>query len=396
MRALVLAGVVLSVAACSVSPNAPATVIGNGSAGASGAPTDGGTGSTDGGTGSTDDEGGSSGGDDDGSPQFGGGDARLQKPKEDANCESIGEEAQAKVLPADIVVIIDNSGSMTDEAAAVQGQMNNFSAQIIAAGVDVHVALVSSYPKTIPGGSGNGMCIPPPLGATAPGCTAIGGDNNPPTFLHVNQRVGSNDALNLLMTTYTQYSSIFRPESSKHFIVITDDDSNMPADAFNSELQKLYPGARVHGAYCFTACNPIAANVGSVYQTLVPMTGGISVDFCLQDFKLVFDEVSKEVIGGAKLSCAYDIPPPPDKKAFDPKLTNMSYTPGGGTPEIIGYVKSLADCSSVGGQGWYFLPDEATATKVEACPDTCTKFQANLSGKVEIQFGCERHEAVPQ
>jgi hypothetical protein len=307
----------------------------------------------------------------------------------DAACESVAEEAEAEVLAADIVVIIDNSGSMSDEAAAVQAQMNGFSSQIVAAGIDVQVALVSSYP-----GDGNGMCIPPPLGAVAPGCPGVGGDNNPPAFLHVNQRVSSNNSLELLLSTYPQYQSIFRPDSTKHFIVITDDDSDMAADAFNTQLQMLQPGARVHGVYCFTDCDGIAAAVGTVYQTLVPMTGGISVDFCLQDFKLVFDEVSKEVIGGATLSCEYDIPPPPGDEAFDPLKTNVSYTPGGGMQETLGHVQGLPECAGVT-SGWYFSPDETAPTKIIACPDTCARFQDDLMGKVEIVFGCERKEQVP-
>src|SRR5689334_11620055 len=74
--------------------------------------------------GGTDDTGEPSGtddaGDGDGDPDADEGDA----------CVSVSEGADVLQVPSDIIFVVDNSGSMTEEAMLVQNEMNGFSAQI--------------------------------------------------------------------------------------------------------------------------------------------------------------------------------------------------------------------------------------------------------------------------
>jgi hypothetical protein len=77
---------------------------------------------------------------------------------DDEECASQTTPAENKKQPADIIVVVDNSGSMDFEAGAVQDNLDAFSQQIVDSGIDVRVVLISSYP-----GDGNGICIDPPL-----------------------------------------------------------------------------------------------------------------------------------------------------------------------------------------------------------------------------------------
>jgi hypothetical protein len=307
----------------------------------------------------------------------------------DAACQAVSVEAETKVQPADIIFAIDNSGSMDEEAVWVQQNMNAFSQQIIAAKIDVHVILISSYP-----GEGNGICVDPPLGAG--GCPSK--DTNPPSFLHVNEEVSSHDALELFVSTYPQYRSALRAGATKHFVVVTDDESEVPAATFNRDIVALDPtsltGFKFHGIFSFTEgnkdhCDGLSAAEGKIYRELVTQTGGVSGDLCLQDFKPVFDRLARAVVGGSKLACEWQIPPPPAGKTFTPSQTNISYGGAAGQPRRqIPNVDSATACTNVK-DGWaWFYDDNVRPTKITVCPQACVSIQADAMARIDIFFGC--------
>ncbi|HMI83795.1 MAG TPA: vWA domain-containing protein [Polyangiaceae bacterium] len=307
----------------------------------------------------------------------------------DAACQAIAVEAENQVQPADIVFAIDNSGSMDEEAVWVQQNMNTFSQQIIAAKVDVHVVLISSYP-----GDGNGICVDPPLGAG--GCPTK--DTNTPSFLHVSKKVSSHDALELFVSAYPQYRSALRAGASKHFVVVTDDESDVPAATFTRDLVALDPtlltGFKFHGIFSFTEgkndqCSGFSAGEGKIYKELVTQTGGVSGDLCLQDFKPVFDRLARAVVGGSKLACEWQIPPPPAGKTFTPSQTNITYGGIGGQPRRqIPNVDSPTACANAK-DGWaWFYDDNIRPTKITVCAQACAAIQADPAARIEIAFGC--------
>jgi hypothetical protein len=150
----------------------------------------------------------------------------------DGGCTGVSEQAENQMQPADIVVIVDNSGSMTFEAAAVQNNMNSFAQAIIGANIDPHVALISA------GSDGqNGVCVPAQLGSGA--CP---NDSNPPIYKRIDQEVGSRNPLTLLLQLFPQYQDIFRAGASKHFFAVTDDNSEISAADFNAQITPLLQG----------------------------------------------------------------------------------------------------------------------------------------------------------
>ncbi len=307
----------------------------------------------------------------------------------DAACQAVSVAADNKVQPADIIFAIDNSGSMDEEAVWVQQNMNAFSQQIIAAKVDVHVVLISSYP-----GDGNGICVDPPLGSG--GCPTK--DTNPPSFLHVNEEVSSHDALEQFVSTYPQYRSALRAGASKHFVVVTDDESEVSAANFTRDIVALDPtmltGFKFHGIFSFTEgnndhCKDLSAGEGKIYRELVTQTGGVSGDLCLQDFKPVFDRLARAVVGGSKLACEWQIPPPPSGKTFTPSQTNVTYGGAAGQPpRQIPNVDSASACANAK-DGWaWFYDDNMRPTKITVCPQACAAIQSEATARIDIFFGC--------
>jgi hypothetical protein len=295
-------------------------------------------------------------------------------------CAAYTEAAENKKLPADIIVVVDNSGSMDFEAAAVQTNLNAFSQQIIDSGIDVHVVLMSSYP-----GEGNGICIDPPLGIG--GCPNM--DTNPLTFVHLPQEISSNDALEQIIDQQPLWAPSLRPEAPLHFMIVTDDESDLGANEFDQQLKAFnpdYADYKLHGIVCTTECEETAA-IGDQYISLGQLTGGIISDLCLQDFQPVFDQLATEVVAGAEIACEWAVPEPPEGEDFDPTKVNVAFDDGMGGGFEIGYVESAADCPNVV-DGWYY-DDPVAPTQIFACPQTCQKMQGIETGSIQITLGCD-------
>ncbi|MCA9711127.1 MAG: VWA domain-containing protein [Myxococcales bacterium] len=312
-------------------------------------------------------------------------------------CAEVSDTANVGVQPADILVVVDNSGSMTLEAGFVQQNMNAFSSQIFLANIDARVVLISGTDTSF---GEAGICLPQPLGSGS--CP---NDSNLPTFLHIADEVGSSNALLKILEHSATWLPQFRPTAAKHVIVVSDDDSSLSANQFDQMFRALDPSLEDYvfhaivapdnpdplecalpGAQCCDGLIPISADVGQVYIDLINLTGGVFGDLCSQNFAPVFDQVSMEVVSGATLACEYEIPPPPDGMEFNPNQVNVEFDDGSGGILEIGYVDDLAACAGVA-DGWYY-DDPLMPTSIIVCPQTCDQIQGFNNASVSIKFGC--------
>ncbi|MCC6213407.1 MAG: hypothetical protein IT376_00945 [Polyangiaceae bacterium] len=310
-------------------------------------------------------------------------------------CAGVEQTANSVYAPVDIIWAIDTSGSMTEETAAVQQNMNNFSWIIENAGIDFRIVMLAQkYTPPIFIIPAEGICIAAPLGSGQ--CPA---DSKPPRYNHLFETIGSTDALQKFISTYPTYQSVLRPNSVKIFTIVTDDDSAMSAAEFTNAINALDPAYfkpgqwKVYSVHCFTECEPWVARVGSVYTELVTQTGGYAGDLCLQSFNPVFQALAQGAVSASKLDCAWTIPPPPAGETFDKTKVNLEFTPEGGQKSTIGKVPSSADCGASG--GWYY-DNEASPTQVLVCPSTCGVLQTGGNNKVNLTFGCETEIIVPE
>jgi hypothetical protein len=306
------------------------------------------------------------------------------------SCEAISEQAENRRAPADIIIAVDNSGSMDEEIAFVRAELNAFSEQIAASGVDVRIILISA--SYAPPGSQpmsdeddendesdeadddeNGICIAAPLGGgTCPN------DSHAPRYTHIAREVGSHDALNLIIET---------------FVVVTDDNAedrpNDSAAAFRQSVAGLpgglFPTWTFSGIFCQREC-PEAAEVGAVYQQLVDETMGVAGDLCDQDFAPVFDALAKAVIEGSGLACDWSIPAAPAGQTFDRAKVNVQYAVGGAAPMSLLQVPNGAGCADR--LGWYY-DDSLKPTQILVCPAACELLQNDVQARSDVLFGCE-------
>jgi hypothetical protein len=300
-------------------------------------------------------------------------------------CAETSSQAQSGVLPADIIVVVDNSGSMDLEEDWVQNNMNAMVTAITSTGIDAHVVMIDQN-----------TCVPAPLGSGS--CP---NDENLPHYRHVFESIGSTNGLEKLLQTYPQWQPSLRANATKTIVIVTDDDSDLGAGAFTSQLVALDPtfmGFKFDGIVSFDdpilaclnfgPCCGISAAEGSVYKDLVNQTGGVIGDLCQQNFGPVFTDIATAVVSGSQIDCVYDIPDPGNGQMIDPTKVNVEYKPSPSAPEepIYNVPGGAADCGPAG--GWYY-DDPTNPTQILLCPASCDHVQMSTDGSVSVIFGCE-------
>jgi hypothetical protein len=208
-------------------------------------------------------------------------------------CEQVTDKGTLVKRPMDIIVSIDNSGSMAGEIQAVIDNINtDFAAIIAASGIDYRVIMVSRYGYLTysPDPTNFSVCIGPPLGNAA--CTS----NSAPTlvntarFFHHSTDIASNNMWCRLLQSYDSADEIpnqrtgwtdlapngwqdwVRAESFKVFIAITDDNPSTSSGqngCSNTPYANTLAGARAWDQ----ALRTLAPTQFGAYDAMAPDMG---------------------------------------------------------------------------------------------------------------------------
>jgi hypothetical protein len=351
----------------------------------------------------------------------------------DAACASVTDEAELTVRPIDIVFIVDNSGSMFDDIAAVQSNINdNFAAIIAAAGVDFRVIMLSLGVWT---DTAEAICIEAPLSSAAT-CNPIPAEpgQNPPIFFHYSREITSKDSVCKLFGTYDGtltddlglwpdgWSQWLRPEAFKIFVEMSDDGmicdgyddgDNAPqgtavAAAFDSDLLALDPTqfgdattrnylwhsivglpAKAQPGDPYLPAEPIALGTcdtgetpGTGYQGLSILTGGLRFPICEHNsYAPVFNEIANAAIDVA-IACSFPLPEAPAGETIDLDTLEVEYTPGDGSgKQTFVQVDGPSSCAP----GAFYLADGI----VTICPAACDVVQSDGRATVSVLYDCE-------
>jgi hypothetical protein len=331
-------------------------------------------------------------------------------------CSSISAEAKQTYSPVDIVFAVDTSGSMVDEAAQVQANINTFSQQIIDSGIDAHVVMLAANPFLIL----PGICVPAPLGSGM--CPA---DSKLPNYFHHSiptppGPIESVDGARKLVELFPIYETHLRTDVRKYIVIVTDDDSrNHPDSSGDAGIYDNDPAGfiadytavdpmmsdamgnrtwKMSGLYAYSMC-PNSAQVGVVWEEIISTTGGVSGDICncnignpacAATFQTVFDQLAEQIIDGSEpIPCQWQIPEPPMGEVLDPDLVNVEFIDiDVGMPEPIYHVDDAAACDPVIG-GWYYDDNDAPKNII-LCPVSCDDVSAAAEGsEINLLFGCE-------
>lgn len=307
--------------------------------------------------------------------------------------------AQAAAIkpPIDIIVIVDQSGSMSEEISSLKGSLNNLSTMLDKTNIDYHVVMIGTV------GTGTfDVCIPPPLGGAS--CASNG-----TKFRTVNTNVQSNDALTIILSTLDQatgpksWRDFLRPDALKIFIPVTDDDAlgndfkamnpnQYDADLlakggglFGTDALRKYVFYPIAGADTFPSeskCSS-AVNNGSVYLALAKMTHGKWFPVCSGSFAPVFTEIG--TVLSAQVACELAIPTPTSGGELDPDKVNVKFTSADGKT-VNDILQDKTKRCADGANGWQYSDD---GTKILLCGDDCEAARNDPGSKVDVEFGCQ-------
>ncbi len=348
-------------------------------------------------------------------------------------CGTQAHEATLEKLPVDIVIVIDNSGSMGAEIEGVQDNINiNFANIIEQSGLDYRVIMVSEH------GPFNGpesICVEAPLsGVPEGGCQnpPPAPVHNPGKFYHYSVPIASHNAWCQLLNHFPVgakdqfgedgYSQWLRPNAFKTIIGISDDgiacgefydgdneaDGVEAAQAFDEALLAMAPeqfGTADKRRYQYysiagmaynnpqsqpygpdeamvTQMCPTAVDPGSGHQGASMLTQALRFPLCdTSSYDAVFQAIAQGVIEGSPVECSFKVPTPPEGEELDPESIVINYTPMGmGEPIALVQVDGLDQCTDNG----FYIDGDA----MHLCPAACELVQQDFDAQVGIEFAC--------
>jgi len=340
----------------------------------------------------------------------------------DASCAATNAMASLVREPVDIIVVIDNSGSMTNEIQAVEQNIGvNFATILAASGIDYRVILIARH-----GSAQNqqSICISMPLGGAASCAPPPPAPVNGPRFFQYSVEIGSHNSFSQILSTYRLpdefnlapqgWSQWLRPDAHKVFLEITDDEATgLTSAQFDTMLLALDPamfGTATARRYTFDSIVGLIENMpvtaawaptapvqtatctgnggdvvaaGVQYQQVSLLTTGLRFPLCqYASFDVVFQAIAADVVSGSRIACEFPIPTAPGQQALDLNKVAVAYTPGDGTPpQTFAQAMTSARC----------IPDAfyVSASSIVLCPESCAKIQQDAHAKVDVLFTCQ-------
>jgi hypothetical protein len=344
-------------------------------------------------------------------------------PSPDAACGA--DIQQAMLVPVNMFVMFDRSGSMNDEADETTGAsrwdlasaaLTMFFQDPTASGLGVALRF---FPHDSPAagctGGDNGVCdavacSQPLVPLMAPATIALPtlSAEAAPTDSHEEALVSAvmtsapapsgmmgggmmsggtpiYAALDGALRWATAYQAAHPlPQQQTVVVFVTDGEPNGCEDDFDliSDLAaQAYASAGVT-TYTIGLTGSNEADMEQVAQA------GNGDSFFVDDGPTAAQDLvaALQAIQGAALECDFAIPTPTDGGMADPRQVNVQYTSMmGGVPVSFTQVQSAADCGTT--ESWYY-DDPGAPTRIHLCPNVCDTVRANPKAGIAIAIGC--------
>jgi len=296
-----------------------------------------------------------------------------------------GTSSKAQLLPLDMYIMLDQSGSMSGAVpggtkwTAVTQALATFVTQPNLNGVSVGIQYFA-LPDT---------CNPAVYAIPEVPIQPLPGVANAIINSMAGHGPSTGTPTKPALEGAIQYAKAWQNANPTHVTVVVFATDGLPQSC-DTNLQNIY-GVAAAGFNGMPKIPTFVIGVGPALSTLdgIAAAGGTTTAFKVdtngnanQDF---LDAMNK--IRGSVTACTYLIPAPPPGQMLDFGKVNVEFTPGaGGNPITIPKVNDVASCP-VGGLGWYY-DDNAKPTQIILCPDACKQISADAKGTVNVILGC--------
>jgi hypothetical protein len=287
-------------------------------------------------------------------------------------------------LQSDVIIAVDTSSTMADEVTSLQASINLLNHRFFA--TITKLVVLAGYP----GAAGTpGLCVPYPLGTGL--CPPDGSDSQEwSLFHHPTLTVRGEDALNVLIDAYPEYSPQLFPKARRTVIVVTDGNATTPpmndASLFIERFNALSPGAagwQMSAIYAFSQCANARAP-GTVYRDIVERTGGVHADLCSETMSAALERIYAGISQKLLDRCEVFLPTSQGSAPFPFASLNVVLRHDSGVQRLVNYVGSGDRCDSAGG-GWYY-EDTSWPHSLRMCPATCSQLGPDL--EIDMHLGC--------
>lgn len=210
--------------------------------------------------------------------------------------EDVFEQTQEP--PADVLLVVDNSQSMSEEQARLAENFGSFVELLTTTTADYRLGVTTT--DVALGGALIGPAITP--------------DTVDPVVVFSAQvqvgTDGSRDEQGLAMAAMATREDVnpgfLRPEAVTHVVFVSDEDDHSPAADVQTYVDALLqnkPGESVHAhalvgdvpAGCLSGAS--AADAGTRYLDVATRLEGLTESICADDYGLVFEAIGLEVSG---------------------------------------------------------------------------------------------------
>jgi hypothetical protein len=365
-------------------------------------------------------------------------------------CVHDEQPAQLVKQPVDIIVLLDNSGSMEEEAASVEANINvNFASVLAQSDVDYRVILISRHrkgPRTASGETSTSICVQVPLSGLA-SCDVAPKPVFSEHFFQYSTKIESDDSFDVALDTYqppfessdreekfdqapSGWSAWLRPGAKKVFLEVTDadevtdaeePDTAISASGFISRLQGIAPEnfgtdpahpnfvfhsivglvEKASATAAYLPSEPVTdqtctgndgdvTNAGETYQELSRITGGLRFPLCQFDsYDVVFQRIAEDVVLTRGVACDFPIPAPPP--GLELNLDNIAIAYASGTVGTTAQLGQTATADACQPDAFYIAEG-----RLNLCPESCSRVRSDPLAAVSVLFTCESQIIVPR
>jgi hypothetical protein len=301
---------------------------------------------------------------------------------------------QAQLVPLDLYVVLDRSGSMVNPALGnlrwppVRDALNSFFQSPTTAGIGIALTMFA-HPT---GASCNPVSYQTPLLAmnTLPG-NATGHALALQTTMNNNAPVlGIGTPTESAMKGAVTFATGHKNANPGHSVAIILATDGIPGDASCSGEDSAGTQAAITAGFngnpsirtFVIGIDPNTTEMQTNLNAWANAGGGQFFDVGTAGGPAQFLAAMK-AIQGSLLGCTF-VMPKTDAGLVDPTKVKVLYTPGSGAQQELPHVNDAASCT---GPGWYY-DNNANPATIELCPNSCTTVQADSAGKIDIELGC--------
>lgn len=300
--------------------------------------------------------------------------------------ECISKTVVGELVPLDMLILQDRSGSMTsnDKWEQAVEAIKGFADSPGVGGLNLGVAYFP--PKAGDECKPMTYANPPVPIAPLPGNASaikLSLENTAPTGSTPMQPAleGAIDAMTTYLAANVDHAGVV--------ILVTDGDPGGCSSTVANVSATAAAGVAQTPPVRTFVIGMEGANFNNLNQ--IAVAGGTTQSFDVSQGQSAQAELAKalEEVRKAAIGCVYLLPEvPPSEGTLDPTSVSVKFTPGINEPPVtINQVPALGDCGEISG-GFYF-DDNTDPTKVTLCPASCETVQDGTeNASVQVVLGC--------